>query len=140
MQDRLSRLGIAMACMLVAGLLALGAVFLLGVALYQGLLPEFSPAVAALITAGAALLLALIVVLIARAVSGRSRQSVVAGKSRLRPPAGLGIAGSLGQDLGEQATALVGAHARKAIMVSLIAGFVVGVSPRIRRTLWQFLQ
>lgn len=140
MQDRLSRLAIAVACALVAALLALGAVGLLGAALYLALLPEVSPPLAAAITAAAALLLAALVLLIGRIVAGRrpsggARSGIgddVAGR--------MGAMGLLGQDLGIEAGALAKAHAGKAILAALVAGFAVGVSPRLRRSLWRLLQ
>lgn len=140
MEDRLAKLAIAIACMLIAALLALGAVGLLAAALYLALLPVMSPPLAAASTAGAALLLAAIVLLIGRGVARQPSRRASPASAGQGIAGKMGVVGGLGQDMGEEAAALARAHAGKAAVVALVAGFAVGISPRLRRSLWQLLQ
>lgn len=146
LQDRLARAGIAVVLMMLAALLALSAIGLLGATLYLALLPYLSPPQAAAATAGAAVVLALVLLLVARGIAGRSSRpsaSATVGSGSRRSGSlggGLGVVSGLGQDIGHDAEALIRTHASKAIMASLVAGFALGVSPRLRRGLWRLLQ
>ncbi len=140
-EDRLSKLAVTVVCMIVAALLALGGVALLGAALYQALLPLLSPPLAAVLTGVAAFCLALIVVLIGRSVARRPASPPIARmSSNLGMPGKAGLAASFGQEMGLNANELVRAHASKVVIAALVAGFAMGVSPRLRRSLWQLLQ
>lgn len=140
MQDRLSRLAIAFVCILVAALLAASALGLLGAALYLELLTLVVPPVAAALTAAAALLLAFLVLLVGRAVNGRRAGSPSRTGRGAGMAAPLGAAGLLGEEVGQAAGAFTRAHADKAIVAALVAGFALGLSPRLRRSLWRLLQ
>ena len=49
------------------------------------------------------------------------------------------VASDLGDLLGQQVRSLARKNGRTAILVSLVAGFAVGVSPKLRATLLKFL-
>lgn len=140
MEERLTRLAVAIACMMTAALLALGAVGLLAAALYLALLPVVAPPLAAALTAAAALLLALIVVVIGRTITRRPVRRAPPGSVGASAFGRMGVVGGLGQEMGQQAGEFARANAGKAIIAALVAGFAVGVSPRLRRSLWQLLQ
>lgn len=132
-------LGAAMV-LLAALVLLLIALGFLAAALYLGLTRVMDPAWAALLTAVAALALAGLVVLVRRL-----------GRRRPPPPAGglgfglggeavpLGAVSALGAQIGDDTARFARAHAGKAIGLALALGFAVGVSPRLRRSLWRLL-
>ncbi|NJO67511.1 MAG: hypothetical protein HC826_00565 [Rhodospirillales bacterium] len=154
MQDRFARLVIAFGLAIVAGLLAVATFGLVGAAIFLALLPVISPAQAALATAAVALLLAVILLLMSRTIVSRPRSSSTpaAGATpgfRGRPAGALGggfggtkagLAASIGEAFGSDAESLVRAHAGSAVVTALIAGFAIGVSPRLRRSLWRLLR
>ena len=100
-----------------AGMIA-AAVFL-GVALYSWLAMFFSPAIAALLCAGAAVLFALIVLLFGSLLARRRKKDDAAVL--------------LGALLGEEVRGLTEASTAKRLLIALAAGFAVGLSPRLRK-------
>lgn len=121
------------AAVLAGSLLLTGVVALLCVAIYLALVDVVPPAAALAITSilpltiGAAAIVCVSVIMRGRRPSSRkgadSEEILV----------------ELGNLAGTQLFGLVEAHPRKAAIISLAAGFVVGVSPDLRRALRQLL-
>jgi hypothetical protein len=111
-----------------ASLLLGGVVVGLAVALYMALLPVLPPP-AALLAACSVPLAAGITVLVSVPRAMRScAPSPAQGASE-------DILAELGNLAGVRVATLLGAHPRKTAMASLLAGFAVGASPELRRTL-----
>jgi membrane protein implicated in regulation of membrane protease activity len=124
----------ALGLTLVALLLATFALGFLAAALYLTFAMATTPATAALLCGAVFLVTAAIVALIARVVVHRRGTP----KS---PSASLSadVAGQLGQFLGESTGASLKKHAPNIVLAAFAAGLAVGISPRLRRTLWKLL-
>lgn len=139
------RIGTTLAWLLLASLLSLLGAGLLVAALYLWLATLFTPALAALLTALAAFAAAGLAAVIGRAVArGRSKRRRGAmpaahGAAQGAPP-GLAAAALAGSEMGAAGSDWARANAPKAVLAALAAGFVVGLSPRLRRALWRQLQ
>lgn len=138
MIDRfLTRLATTMASLFAALLVVAAAlVFLLGAA-YLALLDVVSPPLAALVTGLGALLLAVLIVIAGRALArgkrtpARRRASETDADSVGMEKQAAELAGMLGADI----ASLARTHTRSTLAVSLVAGFAVGASPRLRKAL-----
>jgi hypothetical protein len=139
MIDRfLMRLATTMASLFAALLVVAAAlVFLLGAA-YLALLEVASPPLAALATGLGALVFAVSIVIAGRALS-RGRRAPARRRASGSEDEDLGgyekqaseLAGMLGVDI----ASLARTHTRSTLAVSLVAGFAVGASPRLRKAL-----
>jgi ABC-type protease/lipase transport system fused ATPase/permease subunit len=127
----LARLAIGSAAILIASAGGCVALVFLIVAFYLLLTGMMAPWLAALATAGAALLFSLLVLLIARPAT-RSRVPQ-ATRNRHRATA------ELGELLGRQAHNFVSANSPTLLALLLGAGFAVGFSPRLRKILMKLL-
>lgn len=128
MRDLSVRLAIAAASLLLAGVGFIAAVGFLCVALYLQLTTMMTPPLAATTTALAALLFSLLVVLIGPKLafgSRRGRSSRIAGDPAME----------IGRRLGEEAFKYVKAHRSSTLIATLLAGFAVGASPKLRNWL-----
>lgn len=133
--------GIALGAL--ATLFAVIAFAFLAFALYFALLAVAEPPIAAALTGVAAAAVALIVFAIARAAgSGDSRAPAPRAAGAAATPS-LGpeseLAAQLGQLLGEQAAGWTRSHPYSAMGAALAAGFAVGASPELRRTLLRMI-
>jgi hypothetical protein len=134
----LTRLAITLATLLAALLIVVAALGFLFGAAYLALAEIVSPARAALATGVAALVFAGLIVMGGRLLSRRS-----AGDARRRAHGDAEedavnaekIAGEMGALLATQMASLVRGHKRSTLTVSLLAGFAVGASPRLRKHL-----
>lgn len=127
----LSRLAINSAAILIASAGGCVALVFLIVALYLGLATMMAPWLAALTTAGAALLFALFVLLIARLMT---RKTVpLANRNRHRSAA------DLGELLGRQTHDFVAGNSLPMLGILIAAGFAMGFSPRLRKILMKLL-
>jgi hypothetical protein len=143
MDRLLSQAAVSIATIMFAAIAALiGAVFVCG-AIYLALADIMHPPLAALVTGAIIIVFAVAVVVVARLLAGRS------GVSSLRrgqyPGAGEAfdenkMAAEFGSFLGKQVHEFAGAHAPAAVVVSLAAGFAVGTSPCLRKSLESFLR
>ncbi|QLH40246.1 MAG: hypothetical protein HWD60_16680 [Defluviicoccus sp.] len=134
-----SRLVAALALVLVAALLATGGTAVLFVALYLWLATMLQPALAALLTALAVFVTALLLLLIGqRTTAPRARAprlGVAAPPGAVSPgvvspearPAG--IAAAVGSEIGMASAGWVRGHASEVVIAAAAAGFAVGVSP-----------
>jgi hypothetical protein len=117
------RLAIAAVSLLIAGVGLIAAIVFFCIAVYCEFLTFIDPPMAALATAGAALLFSIIVILLGQLLMGRSRRWS-------RDPTV-----EMGRKLGEQARTLLSSNKRATFFALLAAGFVVGASPRLRKIL-----
>lgn len=145
-----SRLVAALALVLVAALLATGGTAVLFVALYLWLATMLQPALAALLTALAVFVTALLLLLIGQRTTAPRRAraprlGVAAPPGAVSPgvvspearPAG--IAAAVGSEIGMASAGWVRGHASEVVIAAAAAGFAVGVSPRLRRAIWRLL-
>jgi hypothetical protein len=128
MERMFIRLAITIAALLTAALVVIVALGFLGLACYLALLEHLTPPMAALATAGAALLLAAVIVLIGRAIG-------VLVKPRARRGRGGGLASELGTLLGAEFSTRLAEHPYQTLIASLLSGFALGASPDLRRLL-----
>jgi len=119
----------------IAALMAAIAVVFLCIGFYLLLQDYVSPAAAAFITAAIALVFILVVLLLAKLVSAASGL-----KSRRRIERGAASAAEIGNLVGRRVGAVTGGNAPIALAVSLGAGFLLGVSPRLRSLLLKGLR
>lgn len=126
-----ARLAVSSAAILIASAGVCVAVVFLIVALYLFLAGMMAPWLAALATAGAALLFAALVVAIARLIT----RAAVPAAHRKREVS----AAELGELLGRQAHRFVNANSPLLLGILLIGGFAMGFSPRLRKLLIKLL-
>ena len=130
------RFGALLAFGLLAALLILTGLGFVFAALYTGLATYVGPAGAALITAAlcfaGAGIVSLIGWLVLRSASRRD------GRDR-KPTDAAGLALALGEALGGDLQSLAKNHRYAMIGAALAAGFAVGVSPKLRRSLRSLL-
>jgi hypothetical protein len=142
MDRYLSQAAISIATVLFATIAALiGAVFVCG-AVYLALSEIMRPPLAALVTGINIIVFSAAVIAVARLLVGRSRE-LSFGRARKRGASpGLDenrVASDLGNLLGKQIHDLASANAPATVLVSLAAGFVVGLSPSVRKFLIELL-
>lgn len=126
---------LAVAAVMLAGTLVfVAAGFLIG-ALYLALLAYISAPLAALATAGVALLAALLVLALGSLLWPRLGR----GLRRGRKAEGLG-GNALAAELGKSAGSFIGTHKTGSAVAALLAGFAVGLSPRLRQSLIEMLK
>jgi len=126
-----SRLAINSAAILIASAGGCVALVFLIVAFYLALAGVMAPWLAALATAGAALLFSLLVVLIARLITRRTIPSGVRNRHR--------AAADLGELLGRQAHDFILGNSLSMVGILLALGFAMGFSPRLRKMLMKLL-
>jgi hypothetical protein len=126
---------LAVAAVMLAGTLVfVAAGFLIG-ALYLALLAYMSAPLAALATAGAALIGALLVLALGSLLWPRLGRGLRQGLKA----EGLG-GNALAAELGKSAGAFFGTHKTGSVAAALLAGFAVGLSPRLRQSLIEMLK
>jgi hypothetical protein len=128
----LTRLATSIASILAATLVVVAALGFLCGAAYLALLEVTTPALAALGTGMGALLFAVLIVMAGRLLAhgkrAKPQRSEAAGDAQR-------LAGELGGIIGVQLGAATRAHAPTVLAASLLAGFAVGASPRLRKLL-----
>jgi hypothetical protein len=130
-----ARLTIWIALVLSAVLTALVAVGYFMFALYLLLAQYLGPPAAALISGVIVLFTAVVFALIAGAMFGRlarsGRDSVLGGAE---------AAADIGSLFGERVHDFAQSHRGSSMLAALIAGFAVGLSPKLRALLWRILK
>ena len=132
----LTRLAISLAMVLIAVIAGILAIVYLAFALYLWLLAYVVPPAASLLTA-------ILILLIALAVIGIMRLATRPRRRRRAPSPTLEAAESaagLGTELGRKIRGLTEAHASGGLIAALVAGFAVGVSPKLRAFLQAILK
>lgn len=130
-----ARTGTMLGLLAIAAGLAVLAVLFLSAALYLALVGPLGMPLAALATGGALLVVAALILLVARHAVRRPPPPPEAAA----PPSGPAAAAKLGEMLGEEGGALIKQNPGTAIVAALVAGFVVGSSPKIRDRLTRIL-
>ncbi|HLY57291.1 MAG TPA: hypothetical protein VKS60_17135 [Stellaceae bacterium] len=126
----MARIGFAIAAMMVALIASVTALVFLAVTTFLALRQDLSPPMAALATSACALLFAAIVALIGWLVW---RGAFRTRASRPAPPGG--VAAALGEIVGREYLAMAKAAPGRTVGIALVAGFVVGAVPEVRRAL-----
>lgn len=116
-----------------AVLIAIAIVFLC-VGIYNLFQDIFSPAGAAFLTAAAAIVLLLIVLLIARLIGAAARS-----RTRRRVEKATASAAEIGGILGRKLSLFAGRESPMILAASLAVGFLLGVSPRLRKVALRIL-
>ena len=130
MERLLARLAINSAAIALAIVGACVVLVFLVIAFYLGMTELMAPWLAALTTAGAALILSIVVVVIARLMS---RAVPSAERARHRSAA------DLGEMVGRQAHLLLSANSPLLMLGLTLLGFVLGFSPRLRKILMKLM-
>jgi len=119
-----------------AGALAVATGFAIA-AIYLALSASFTAPVAAVLTAACGLAVAVIAAIIGRALLRLPRAG---GRGAPRGSDERRLVADLGALMGEEIATLARTHARGTLIASLVAGFAVGASPRLRRLLRTLLK
>ena len=131
-----ARVALSIAALLVMVLAAFIAVGFFAFALYLFLATYMAPPVAALMSGVLILMLAVILVLATRTGSGRrGRRGNAAAEREARE-----TAAEVGGELGRKIQGFADAHRNGSLIAALIAGFAVGVSPKLREFLQDILR
>ncbi|HEY6335347.1 MAG TPA: hypothetical protein VI113_05620 [Alphaproteobacteria bacterium] len=137
--ERLLRRFTVLAVLLLAAaiVIVVGVAFLCG-AIYLALLGVAAPPIAALATGLIAFAIALFILLAAYLFSGRRRVGSTrrGGNKAHRAPFAMELGNLAGDEIGD----LVRKHPTAGVLVSLLAGFAVGLSPSLRKTLRSLLE
>jgi hypothetical protein len=132
----LTRLAISLAMVLIALIGAILAVLYFAFALYLLLLQYVMPPAAALLTAILILLIALAVIGIMRLATRRPRRK----RESIPLLDAAESAAGIGTELGQKIRGLTEGHASGGLIAALVAGFAVGVSPKLRSFLQAILK
>ena len=130
------RLAVSLAMVLIALIAAVVAIGYFAFALYLLLLTFVVPPAAALLTGLLVLLTALLLIAIARAATKPRRRRRESSPSLEAAEDAAG----LGSELGRKIRGLADAHASGGLLAALVAGFAVGVSPKLRAFLQAILK
>ena len=131
----IARLAISLAALLIAVIAAIIALVYFVYALFLVLLNVVDAPAAAILTGVIVLLVAILLVL---ATQIRSRR----GRKRRASPSleGFETAAELGGQLALKVRALIGSEAGGGLLAAMVAGFAVGMSPRLRAFLQSILK
>jgi len=134
----LTRLAIGAAAILIAAAGGIVAVTFLIIAMYQLLETVMEPWLAALATAGLAILFSVLVLVLARIAM--RMMAPPPPKAAARPGlGGLGFTAEIGTLLGKEARDFVENNSMSTLGILAVAGFALGVSPKLRRLIWKLL-
>lgn len=126
----LLRFAITIATLITIALAFMIAIGFVCFAVYLALLDRLSPPLAALATAGAALVFAGLIALISHFLVGLTRSRRVTSGN---------WATELGKVVGEEFAKQADAHPHRTAIASLLSGFAVGASPELRQLLKDLL-
>jgi hypothetical protein len=133
MRRLIARIAISIALLLIALVAAVVALGYFAFALYLLLVAYLVPPAAAVVSGLIVLVIALIMVLIARALlpgSGRRQRHA-------SPLSAMENAAEVGSLFSDKMHDFADTHRGTSMMVALIAGFAVGFSPKLRGALWR---
>jgi hypothetical protein len=137
----LSRVAISLAAAVAAIIFAAASVVFLGAALYLFLVPTMPAPFAALVVGLVGLVLAGLIILVARMTSRRGPAGVGIGAADPSRAGDLSdIAATLGGLAARELTSGTQAHPYRAFGVALLAGLAVGISPELRKILMGVLK
>ena len=141
MQSMATRVAIMAAALLLAAVGFVAVAVFLCMALYDGFGTVLTPPYAALASAGAILVISLVIILIGSAISGGIKRAAArerAARSNASATAKLG--GELGRLIGESAFKFITDSPVRVLIGALIAGFAVGAFPKVRSFLQDILR
>jgi hypothetical protein len=130
----LTRLAIGAAAVVLAAAGGIVAVTFVIIAMYELLATVMEPWLAALATAGIAILFSVLVLLLARVA-----MRIAAPPAPKPTRTGLGIAGEIGAIFGKEARDFVEANSMSTLGILAVVGFALGISPKLRKLIWKFL-
>jgi hypothetical protein len=136
MRRLIARIAISIALLLIALVAAVVALGYFAFALYLLLVLYLVPPAAAVVSGLIVLVVALIMVMIARALlpgSGRRERHAA-------PLSAMENAAEVGSLFSDKMQDFADTHRGTTMMVALIAGFAVGFSPKLRGTLWRLFK
>jgi hypothetical protein len=131
-----TRLAISLAMVLIALVASITAICYFAFALYLLLLPVVVPPAAALLTGVLILVTALVLIAIARSAMRPRRHKRQSSPSMEAAEDAAG----LGTEIGRKVRGLADAHGSGGLLAALVAGFAVGVSPKLRAFLQAILK
>jgi uncharacterized membrane protein YccC len=137
MERMLARALVSAGLIIVAAMLGVAAVGLFLTAIYLAVLPLGQPWLAAAVTGGVALLIALILAVVA--TGQRKRRPLPRSAARPQDWREGEVALALGQDLGKDVERWLQGHKKHAVIAALAAGLAFGASPRLRQTVRRLL-
>ena len=131
----IARLAISLAALLIAVIAAIIALGYFVYALFLVLLNAVVAPAAAVLTG---IIVLLVAILLVAATQGRSRR----GRKRAGSPSleGFESAAELGGELARKVRSLIGSEAGGGLLASLVAGFAIGMSPKLRAFLQSILK
>ena len=132
MNGLIARLSTSLAIVLMAVLLALMGLGFLAFALYLALIERFSPAMAALLTGLAAFLVAALAIAIGGAINTAAKRKQRRDAER--------FAVELTDLLSDEFLDLASTHPQATALGALLAGFAVGIMPKLRNVLRELLR
>jgi hypothetical protein len=130
-----ARLAISIALILIALVAAMIAVGYFVYALYLWLAMHMAPPVAAVVAGLIILVLAALLALIGRGVVRGSKR-----RARDYPSMSAEAAAEIGSLFGDKVQGFANMNRGTSMLTALMAGFAVGVSPRLRALLWRILK
>jgi hypothetical protein len=134
MRRLIARVATSIALMLIALVAVLVALGYFVFALYLWLAEYLVPPAAALVSGGIVLFVALLLVMIARAMlRGRRRRE-------RDLPLSAEAAAEIGSLFGDKVQGFANLHRGSSLLTALAAGFAVGVSPKLRSILWRLFK
>ncbi len=136
MAKMLTRLAFALAAVLIASVAFVGAVTFLFYALYLYFVTLISPPLAALATSGFLVVFALLVLLVGRGMAAIAWSDSSERKKREEGESEHPLTGVLGREIG----GLAAKNPFIAVGVALGAGLLLGVSPGLRKTFFDFFK
>lgn len=131
-KSMVARIAIMVAAVFVASFGIVAALIYLGVALDLMYAQWMSPPLAALSSAGTALLFSIVIIMVGRMLANRLK---VNREKRKAFQASTASAADMGDALGRQLFELMQGNQKSALVGSLMAGFAFGASPRFRSLL-----
>jgi len=140
MQSMAIRVAIMTAALLLAAVGFVAVAVFLCMALYSGLVTVLTPPYAALASAGAILIVSLVIILIGSAVAGAVKRAAARERAkRSNATAAAKVGGELGRLIGESAFKFITDSPVRVLIGAVVAGFAVGASPRLRSFLQDIL-
>ena len=131
----LTRLAISLAVVLIAVIAAITAIVYFAYALYLLLLGYVVPPAAAVLTGILVLLIVVILAAVTRAAMRPRRRRDLGWRLE-----GVEDAADLGGEMARKVRGLMEAHANGGLLAALVAGFAVGMSPKLRAFLQEILK
>ena len=141
MQSMAIRVAIMTAALLLAAVGFVAVAVFLCMALYSGFSVMLTPPYAALASAGAILLVSVVIILIGSAISGSIKRAAARERAkRSNATATAKLGGELGKLIGESAFKYATESPVRVLIGALIAGFAVGAFPKVRSFLQDILR